>query len=114
MGGRLCASAAFEPDVAYALEDMTQGDFKSDILEFLVRETTPIVRQTIGEAEILIRKHTGCLLIGYARPGANGEFENFVNPPTNVPLQPGDALLVIGSLENVKRFRHWYGIDQGR
>jgi voltage-gated potassium channel len=114
MGGRLCAEAAFEPDVAIAMEEITAADVKADMQEYLLRDTTPISRQTIGEAEGLVRASTGCLLVGYARRGADGDFDTTVNPPADVRLQPGDAILVLGSIPNTTRFRHWFGVDQGR
>jgi voltage-gated potassium channel Kch len=114
MGGRLCAEAAFEPDVAIAMEDITAADVKADMQEYLLRDTTPISRQTVGEAEQLVRSSTGCLLVGFARPGAEGEFDTTVNPPADARLQPGDAILVLGTIANTTRFRHWFGVDQGR
>lgn len=114
MGGRLCASAAFEPDVADALDDLTQGEIRADVQEYRVTETTPISRQTFGEAEKIVRAESGCLLIGYARPDGAGEYLAHVNPESADRLGPGDALLLIGTLANVRRFRKWYGIDQGR
>ncbi len=114
MGGRLCASAAFEPDVADALDDLTQGEIRADVQEYRITETTPISHQTFGEAEKVVRDASGCLLIGYAHPDGAGEFAAEVNPETSVRLAPGHALLLIGTLANVRRFRKWYGIDQGR
>ncbi len=113
-GGRLCASAAFEPEVAHAIEDMVSAEVRADIQEFVLRPTTPISSQTFGEAEGIVRGSTGCILIGYARPRADGEFDTFVGPPPAQRLAPGDAILVVGSLENARRFRSWFGEEQGR
>jgi voltage-gated potassium channel len=114
MGGRLCAEAAFEPDVAIAMEEITAADVKADMQEYVLRDTTPVSRQAVGEAEKLIRTSTGCLLVGCARRGAGGDFETNVNPPTELQLEPGDAILVLGTIANTTRFRHWFGVDQGR
>ena len=114
MGGRLCAEAAFEPDVAIAMEEITAADVKADMQEYVLRETTPVSRQTVGEAESLIRSATGCLLVGCARATAGRGFETTVNPPVEFRLQPGDAILVLGSIANTTRFRRWFGVDQGR
>jgi voltage-gated potassium channel len=114
MGGRLCAEAAFEPDVANAMEEISAADVKADMQEYLLRETTPLSRQTIGEAEPLVRGSTGCLVVGCARRRPDGEYETTINPPADFRLQPGDAILVLGTITNTARFRHWFGVDQGR
>lgn len=113
-GGRLCASAAFEPEVAHALEDLMAADLRADLREYVLTATTSISHQTFGEAEVLVRKGTGCILIGYGRQKPDGEFETFVGPPPETTLVPGDAILVVGALANAQRFDHWFGREQGR
>lgn len=114
LGGRLCANAAFRPDVAHAIEDLTAGSYGADMREYMIGETTPISRQTLLEAEAIVRKATDCLVVGYARPGPDGEFATVLNPPSNLKFQPGDAILVLGSDPNIERFEHWFGVAQGR
>ncbi len=114
MGGRLCASAAFEPDVASALEDLSAGDVRSDIQEYRLSDRTPLTGLAFARAAAEVRQHTGCLLIGYARPGPGGEYSTFLNPPADAVLHPGDAVILLGVLANTARFRHWFGSDQGR
>jgi voltage-gated potassium channel len=114
MGGRLCASAAFEPEVAIALEDITAADVKADMQEYLLGEETPISRQTFGEAEALVRKATGCILVGHARRDASGNYPTTVGPSADLRLQPGDAILLVGQIDSSRRFRRWFGVDQGR
>jgi voltage-gated potassium channel len=113
-GGRLCAAAAFEPEVAHAVEDMLSAEVRADIQEFVLRPTTPVSAQTFGEAEGLVRQATGCILVGYAHPRPDGEFDTFVAPPATTRLAPGDAILLVGTLDGSKRFRSWFGEDQGR
>jgi len=114
MGGRLCASAAFEPEVASALEDLSEGAVRSDIQEYLLSPTTPVSAQSFGDAEALVRRSTGCILIGYARAGEGGAFATYVDPDPSASLRPGDAVLIVGTIENARRFRSWFGVDQGR
>jgi voltage-gated potassium channel len=114
MGGRLCASAAFEPEVASALEDLSEGSARSDIQEYLLSSTTPISAQPFGAAELIVRRATGCILIGYARAENGGPFTTYVDPEPESPLRPGDAVLLLGTIANVRRFRAWFGVDQGR
>lgn len=53
-------------------------------------------------------------LVGYARPDAKGEYRTVLNPPPSFRFQPGDAVLVLGTLENLKKLHRWLGVDQGR
>jgi voltage-gated potassium channel len=114
MGGRLCAAAAFEPEVAEALEDLSEGSVRSDIQEYLLGPSTPVATQTFGEASALVARATGCILIGYARRNDAGRYVPSVNPEPSVALRPNDAILLIGTIANVRRFRDWFGVDQGR
>jgi voltage-gated potassium channel len=117
LGGRLCAAAAFEPDVATAVEDLSEGDVRADIQEYLLTPRSrggQLLDKTFGDAERVVRGETGCIPIGYARPTAGGEFENHLDPPVGDILRAGDALLLIGTIENTRRFRSWIGVDQGR
>jgi len=114
MGGRLCADAAFRPEVANMVEDLTSTAFGADMEEFLLTERTPISRQPLRDAEAAVRAASDCLVIGYARPGADGEFVTVLNPPSTFQFQPGDAIIVIGSLANLHRMQKWIGVRQGR
>jgi voltage-gated potassium channel len=114
MGGRLCADAAFRPEVAHAVEALTSTSLGADLQEFLLEPGTPISTQTLPEAEQLIRSRSDCLLIGYAHREPNGEYTTRINPPASTRFQPGDALLIVGNLPNLERFRKWFGREQGR
>jgi hypothetical protein len=63
----------------------------------------------VVEAERIVRDATECLVIGSARPDAQGDFSTRVNLPGTDRLSPGDAILVIGTLENLARFHRWWG-----
>lgn len=114
MGGRLCASAAFEPDVANVFEDLTAATYDCDVQEYLVYADSPITTQSLEETERMVRKASDCLVFGYARPQADGEFRTVLNPPLTDRMQVGDALIVMGTLANLARFHKWWGRDQGR
>ncbi|HYK93068.1 MAG TPA: NAD-binding protein [Thermoplasmata archaeon] len=114
MGGRLCASAAFEPEVALAIEDLTAADVHSDIAQFMLAPETKVSSQSVEEAERIVRDASDCLVIGYARSDASGAFTPKLNPPRTDRLQAEDALIVIGTIENLRRFRRWWGRPQGR
>ena len=114
MGGRICADASFRPEVANTIEDLTTTAFGVDLEEFVLSETTPVSRQPLLEAERLVRAASDCLVVGYARPDAKGDYRTVLNPPAQFQFQPGDALLVIGTLDNLRKLHRWLGVDQGR
>lgn len=114
MGGRLVANASFRPEVAHVFEDLTSAAYGTDIGEYVLTENTPISHQALPEAEALVRTESGCIVIGYARPRAPGEYVTALNPPPTFRFQPGDALLVVGSLGNLQKLEAWLGVPQGR
>ncbi|MFZ1023943.1 MAG: potassium channel family protein [Thermoplasmata archaeon] len=114
MGGRLCADAAFRPEVANAVEDLTSTALGADIEEFVLSASTPISTQPLPEAERLVRSAADCIVIGYARPSATGEFVTVLNPPSSFRFQPGDAILVLGVVPNLQKLQKWIGVPQGR
>ena len=114
MGGRLCADAAFRPEVANMVEDLTTTAFGADMEEFLLTDSTPISTQSLPEAEALVRKASDCILIGYARPTGDGEYATVLNPPSTFRFQVGDAIIVVGTLPNLHRLQKWIGVPQGR
>jgi voltage-gated potassium channel len=114
MGGRLCADAAFRPEVANMVEDLTSTAFGADMEEFILTATTPVSNQTLLEVEALVRRASDCLVIGYARAGPDGEYATVLNPPTSFRFQPMDALIVVGTLPNLHRLQKWIGVPQGR
>jgi voltage-gated potassium channel len=114
MGGRICANAAFQPEVALALEDLSEEGNGADIREYVLSAATPVSTHGLLEAEALVRQHTGCLIVGAARPGADGNFVTSLNPPESWKFQPGDAIMVLGLTENQERFKKWIRAPQGR
>lgn len=112
--GRLLANAAYRPDVVRALEGLASSEYGVDIGEYVLHERSPISTQTFEEADALVRAHCRGILIGYARPRATGEYGTVLNPPSTFRFQPGDALLVLGTLDNLRQLEAWLGIVQGR
>ncbi len=114
MGGRLLADAAFRPEVANMVEDLTTTQFGADMEEFVLTATTPVAAQSLHDAEALVRAASDCLVIGYARAGPDGEYGTVLNPPASFRFRPGDAIIVVGTLENLHRMQKWIGVPQGR
>lgn len=114
MGGRICADAAFRPEVANTIDDLTTTEFGVDLEEFVLTANTPVSTQSLLEAEQLVRAASDCLVVGYARPDAKGDYRTVLNPPSTFRFAPGDAMLVIGTLANLRKLHRWLGVDQGR
>ena len=114
MGGRLCADAAFRPEVANMVEDLTSTAYGADMEEFVLTGTTPISTQALPEAEAVVRKATDCIVIGYARRSPDGEYATVLNPPSTFRFQPTDAIIVVGTIDNLHRMQRWIGVPQGR
>lgn len=114
MGGRLCANAAFQPEVANALEDLSEEGDGADIREYLLSATTPLATQGLRDAEALVRGATGCLVVGAAQRRPDGTYAMLLNPSDDWRFHPGDGILVMGTTENQKRFHRWIGVDPGR
>lgn len=115
MGGRLCADAAFRPEVANAVEDLTTASYGADIQEYLVVPGSPLADKGLAEAEQLVRRASGCLILGISRRDGPAEYNTTINPPLEgTVFRVGDAALFVGSLVNLERLHKWIGVDQGR
>jgi voltage-gated potassium channel len=114
MAGRMCADAAFRPDVASTIDDLTTTEYGFDLEEFVLTAETPVSNQLLLEAERLVREASDCVVVGYARPNEKGEYKVVLNPPASFRFAPGDAILVIGSLPNLHKLHRWLGVAQGR
>lgn len=114
MGGRLLANASLRPDVANAFENLTTASYGVDIGEYRLSETTPINRQGLGDAERMVRQASDSIVVGYARRDPSGEFHTVLNPPPNFRFEPGDAILVMGTQDNLRKLQRWLGVPPGR
>lgn len=114
MGGRLLANASLRPDVANAFENLTSASYGVDIGEFLLNESTPIAATSLADAERLTRAASDCIVVGFARRDGSGEFRTTLNPGRTFAFQPGDAILVMGTQDNLRKFQRWIGVPPGR
>jgi Trk K+ transport system NAD-binding subunit len=114
MGGRVCASAAFEPDVAMAIDELTTVSVGSNMEEYVLPASGPIVGKPFREAASLISAQTDCILIGYARAPPGGSMKTNIAPAGTDVLNPADALLVVVRPGQHAKLREWLGVGQGR
>jgi len=82
--------------------------------KFLLTARALVSDQPLLGPERLVRSASDCLVLGYARPNGKGELRTVLDPPSSFRFAPGDAILVIGTLENLKKLRHSLGVNQGR
>lgn len=95
-GGRLLASAAFEPSVAKFLNDVSTAAFGYDIAEL------PAADAAAGKTVAAFKEATGALILAIRR----GD-ELLVNPPLDAKIEKGDVLVVLGNREELERARTW-------
>ena len=111
LSGRLVASAAFEPEVAQFVEDVTSGaNAGYDLQQY---RATPLAGRTVGEIQQELEKIDGPLLIAVAQKGEKDH--NVLSHPART-LQVGaeDYLIFLTNDEQADRFAEKYRVKQGR
>jgi Trk K+ transport system NAD-binding subunit len=118
MAGRLIASAAFEPEVANFVEDVTTG---VDIEGFDLRQYTITESHTgtVKELTNKLRKLTNTTLVAIAQKKIHeftkqARWEVFPNPSDNIKVHKGDIVILLGNNKQFKKVRDYLGTYQGR
>lgn len=111
LSGRLVASAAFEPEVARFVEDVTSGALGgSDLQQY---PAAAFAGSTVREVRELLLGFEGPLLVAVGRPKGDG-FSVIPNPRGDLTLEEGDHVVVLGDAAQNRRLRDRYGLSQGR
>jgi len=111
LSGRLVASAAFEPEVARFVEDVTSGAMGgADLQQYTA---SPFAGATVRELREQLLSLDGPLLVAVGRRDARG-YTVLPNPRGDMVIAADDQVLVLGDGPQNKRLRARYGIDQGR
>lgn len=118
MAGRLIASAAFEPEVANFVEDVTTGvDYEGyDLQQYTISKQHA---GTVKKFAKNLRENTKTTLVGIAkkqrdkRTGAE-KWEVYPNPPDNTTIQAGNIVILLGNDTQFKQVREYLGTIQGR
>jgi voltage-gated potassium channel len=118
MAGRLIASAAFEPEVANFIEDVTSA---TDVGGFDIRQY-PVSEKHAGSVSALSKKineKTKTTLIGIAKKtkvgGITGiKWDVMPNPDGTIKVNVGDMVILLGNDEQFKRVEDLLGSKQGR
>jgi Trk K+ transport system NAD-binding subunit len=107
--GRLVASAAFEPEVAHFIEDISTGTAGSDVQQF---PAGPFASKTVGAVRDELEALDGPLLVALSRRDGDA-IELLSNPRKTTVVRPVDQLIVLGSVDQLERLAKHLGARQG-
>ena len=111
LSGRLVASAAFEPEVAKFIEDVTSGaDDGHDLQQY---QAGALAGLTVGEVREKLFEIDGPLLIAVAHAEAEGH-RVFAHPEKSRQLGVNDHLIVLATRAQSERLSARYKSVQGR
>ncbi|MDO9019862.1 MAG: NAD-binding protein [Deltaproteobacteria bacterium] len=108
--GRLVASAAFEPEVARMLEDVSTGADGFDLRQY---SAAPFAGRTVTDARAALLDFDGPLLVGLAR-ATGTTFEVLSHPKGDLVIAAADHLLVLTDGVQAKRLADRWPSRQGR
>lgn len=118
IGGRLVASAAFEPEVAQLVDTMTSGLSDCDIQQFTVTKGSSAEGMTVSEIRKKMIDNDGALLIATAEMNpekVEGEgWEVKGNPSTKKKMVAGEIIIFMGTPEENTVISERLGVQQGR
>ncbi len=108
--GRLVASAAFEPEVAQMLEDVSTGADGFDLRQY---SAAPFAGRTVTEVRATLLELDGPLLVGLGK-AKGATFEVLTHPKGDTLIGAGDHLLVLTDPPQAKRMAERWPSRQGR
>ncbi len=114
--GRMIASATFEPDVTYFLEDMlstTTADDDLDIQEYQLPAGHELAGSSFEKATEIIGGKTDARLLAYSRQ-VEGKWQISRNADRGHILRADDYLIVIANFNSATRLAAYLGVKQGR
>jgi voltage-gated potassium channel len=112
MSGRLVASAAFEPEVAKFVEDVSTATRGYDLQQFVVSPNTPAAGKFIGAFSEELKKNSNTTLVAISKP-KKGRMSLIPNPDAKIKINPGDILIILGTNDQLDRTSKYLGIRQG-
>ncbi len=112
LSGRLVASAAFEPEIAQFVDDITSGVDGFDLQQYSAK---PFEGLEIQQLRAKLADIDGPLLIGIARWSIKkSKFEIMPYPPKNLTISAKDHLIVVANKSHTQSMLETFGIRQGR
>jgi voltage-gated potassium channel len=113
LGGRLVASAAFEPEVAKLVEDLsssTSSEESFDLQQFSARE---FAGQSIAELKRQLEEIDGPMLLARCVP-AGDDYKVLPHPPGDQVLDAEDHIIVMCNEDQGERMASRWSLKQGR
>lgn len=118
IGGRLVASAAFEPEVALLVDTMTSGLSECDIQQFTVTTDSSAVGMSVDEVRKDMIANNGALLIAVAEVSHEAEegegWDVKGNPSPKKKLKSGEIIIFMGTPEENMVVSERLSVKQGR
>ena len=118
MAGRLIASAAFEPEVANFVEDVTSA---TDVGGFDLRQYTVSQARagTVGAISKSLREKTKTTLVAIAKRKVQkgtkmDKWDVLPNPQDKEQVNAGDIAILLGNEEQFRKVEDYFGTKQGR
>jgi voltage-gated potassium channel len=113
LGGRLVASAAFEPEVAKLVEDLSSSTSSEDSYDLQQFSAAEFAGQTVAELKRQLEEIEGPLLLARCVP-ADGDYKVLPHPRGDQVLQPEDHIIVMCNEEQAERMTARWTLKQGR
>jgi voltage-gated potassium channel len=112
MSGRLIASAAFEPEVANFVEDITTGTGGYDLRQYTILEKR---KTTAGGLSERLKGKTGATLVAVGKKiGEKEEWKIQSNPADSLEISTGDIVILLGNEQQFEKVEELLGTPQGR
>lgn len=118
MAGRLIASAAFEPEVANFVEDVTSATDVGghDLRQYTISQARA---GSVNEVAKVLRQKSNTTLVGIARRRIEKgtKTDRWVvlpNPRDTEKVEAGDVVILLGNDEEFKKAEEFLGTRQGR
>ncbi|UCG69353.1 MAG: NAD-binding protein [Thermoplasmata archaeon] len=113
MAGRLIASAAFEPEIANFIEDVTTATDVGghDLRQYMVSAAHA---GSVANLSKNLKERTRTTLVGIGRRSKEGRWEVFPNPEETAKINAGDVVILLGNDEQFKKVKDYLGTGPGR
>ena len=122
MAGRMVASAAFEPEVARFVEDITTSTSGYDVQQFVISSTSFAKGMSVAKFQKKMQEMNGPLLVALGKynlkdrkdKGNPKNWKLITNPSSSLNIDQNDIVVVIGNSDENGRLARSLKSKQGR